>query len=199
MAVSYQDHLRRIFHRINKVDETAVDGLLGGSNSLAYKVHEIEKHFHSREIWFGEHGSRNAEVDCGVRNVMTPFQTDAGNDTWSVTPLCVIGTGDVPISTSYVKLDLHRIVVVDVEAGSDLDLHKVQIIWGSGTVASAISNDQYSDVPPFIPLRGAAFSVMEVMMPRITIGTDKVWIRHWVDGTDTGTMDFFIGFHEYAG
>ena len=185
--------------RLKKIDEAATDGLLGGNNSLAYRVHEIEKHFHNREIWFGEHGTRNGEVDCGARNVMTPFQVDAGNDTYGGTPLCVIGTGDVPISAGYVKLDLHHIVVVDVEATADLELHKVQIIWGSGTVVAAISADQVSDVAPFIPLRGAAFSVMNVMMPRITIGTDKVWVRHWVDGTDTATMDFFIGFHEYVG
>jgi len=184
---------------IRKIDSFKTDGLLGTSNSLGYRVHEIEKHFHSREVWFGEHGARNAEVDCGARNVMTPFQTDAGDDTWSVTPLCIIGTGDVPISSGYVKLDLHHIVVVDVESTADLDLHKVQLIWGSGTVAAAIGDDQISDVPPFIPERGAAFSVMDVMMPRITIGTDKVWVRHWVNGTNTATMDFFVGFHEYAG
>jgi hypothetical protein len=184
---------------IRKIDSFKTDGLSGTSNSLAYRVHEIEKHFHSREIWFGEHSLRDAEVDCGERDTMTPFQTDAGNDTWSVTPLCIIGTGDVPISTAYVKLDLHHVVVVDVEATADLDLHKVQLIWGSGTVANAISADQISDIPPFIPERGAAFSVMDVMMPRITIGTDKVWVRHWVDGTNTATMDFFVGFHEYVG
>ena len=191
--------IERLPDPLSKIEDQATEGLLGTSNSLAYRVHEIEKHFHSREIWFGEHSSRNAEVDCGERDTMTPFQTDAGNDTWSATPLCVIGTGDVPISAGYTKLDLHRIVVVDVESTADLDIHKVQIIWGSGTVAAAISADQISDVPPFVPLRGGAFSVLDVMMPRITIGTDKVWIRHWVDGTNTATMDFFIGFHEYAG
>ncbi len=184
---------------ILKIDKLATLGLNGVSNSLAYRVHEIEKHFHSREVWLGEHSSRNAEVDCGERDVITPFQVDAGNDVYGTTPLCIIGTGDVPISAGYVKLDLHRMVVVDVEAQADLDIHKVQLIWGSGTVADAISADQISDIPPFVPERGAAFTVMEIMMPRITIGTDKVWIRHWVNGTNTGTMDFFIGIHEYVG
>lgn len=184
---------------LSKIDSNATNGLEGTNNSLAYRVHEIEKHFHSREVWFGENAGRTGEVTCGARDVMTPFQVDAGDDTYGTTPLCVIGTGDVPISSGYVKLDLHRIVVVDVEATADLKIHKVQLIWGSGTVAAAIQADQVSDVPPFIPLRGAAFTVMDVMMPRITIGTDKVWIRHWVDGVTTGTMDFFIGVHEYIG
>ena len=184
---------------VRKIDRQATLGLLGTANSLAYRIHEIEKHFHNREIWFGEDAARSAEAKCGIRDVITPFQVDAGDDAYGTTPLCIIGTGDVPISDGYVKLDLHHMVVVDVEATADLKIHKVQLIWGSGTVTQAITDDQVSDMSPFIPLRGAAFSVRNIMMPRITIGTDKVWVRHWVDGVDTGTMDFFIGFHEYAG
>ena len=36
-----------------KIDNQAVDGLLGVKDSLAYKIHEIEKHLHNREFWFG--------------------------------------------------------------------------------------------------------------------------------------------------
>jgi len=133
--------ISKLPNEVSKIDDKATVGLNGVSNSLAYRVHEIEKHFHSREIWFGEHGTRNAEVDCGARNVMTPFQVDAGNDAYGGTPLCIVGTGDVPISAGYVKLDLHHIVVVDVEATADLKIHKVQLIWGSGTVADAITAD----------------------------------------------------------
>lgn len=38
----------------NKIDSLAVNGLLGTRNRLAYKVHEIEKHLHGREYWFGK-------------------------------------------------------------------------------------------------------------------------------------------------
>ncbi len=45
---------------VNKIDNQAVDGLSGVSNSMAYKVHEIEKHFHNHERWFGKLGSQTA-------------------------------------------------------------------------------------------------------------------------------------------
>ena len=37
----------------DKIDKQATDGLAGTPNSLAYRVHEIEKHFHGEGSWFG--------------------------------------------------------------------------------------------------------------------------------------------------
>ena len=186
-----------------QIDNASVLGLLGTENSLAYKVHEMEKHIHNREFWFGEHETRSLENDCGQINTMAPFQTDAGDGTqgdyilgWG-NPVCVIGWNDLPVTSDGVKFDLHRIVVVDVQATADLVLHKVQIVYGRGTFAEALAAQQYTDLPPFIPLRGASFTIMDFMMPRRYCGGDKVWVRHCVDGVDTATMDFFIGFHEY--
>ena len=36
-----------------KIDSLATNGLNGVNNSLAYRVHEIENHFHSVERWVG--------------------------------------------------------------------------------------------------------------------------------------------------
>ena len=185
------------------IDDYAVDGLSGVEDSLAYKVAEIEKHIHNREFWLGEHETRSLEDDCGQINTMAPFQTDAGDgsvDDYTVgwgSPLCVIGRNDLPVTSDGVKFDLHRIVVVDVQSTADLKLHKVQIIYGRGTFAEAVAAGQITELAPFIPLRGGAFTVMDLMMPRCLCGADKVWVRHWVDGIDTGTMDFFVGIHEY--
>ena len=38
----------------DKIDGDAVDGLSGVADSLAYKVHELEKHVHNREYWYGK-------------------------------------------------------------------------------------------------------------------------------------------------
>ena len=48
---------------LEKIDNLAVDGLNGVNNSLAYKVHEIEKHFHNVEYWVGDGGGGVADVD----------------------------------------------------------------------------------------------------------------------------------------
>ena len=36
-----------------KIDNLAADGLLGVEDSLAYKIAEVEKHFHNWERWIG--------------------------------------------------------------------------------------------------------------------------------------------------
>jgi len=48
---------------VDVIDDAAVKGLLGTNNSLAYKVHEIEKHFHNWERWFGVALTPNAEIN----------------------------------------------------------------------------------------------------------------------------------------
>lgn len=34
-------------------------GLLGTSNSLAYRVHELERHFHGYERWYGKSADKS--------------------------------------------------------------------------------------------------------------------------------------------
>ena len=56
---------------IQKIDNQATLGLLGTNNSLAYRVHEIEKHFHSPERWLGILGAQTA-TDW-ADDTLTPF------------------------------------------------------------------------------------------------------------------------------
>jgi len=193
-----------------KQDELAVDGLLGTNNSLAYKVHEIEKHFHNCERWIGEPETRDAEVTCFSAETVEPFQTDAGDGTaggasqpWTPaygTPLCVIGTGYTSICCGTgVKFDLHRMQIHTTQSTTDKVIHRIQLIWGTGTVAEAIAANQISEVIADPDDGGGKNAPVAVMMPRGTIGTTKVWVRHWVDNINTGTLDFFLGLHEYAG
>lgn len=48
--------LTSISDETDKIDSAATDGLEGTSNSLAYRVHEIEKHLHNRGRFWGAHG-----------------------------------------------------------------------------------------------------------------------------------------------
>ena len=68
-----------------KIDDEAVLGLLGTSNSLAYKVHEIEKHFHSSGSWFGAANTPTATHFADRIGTCTdPFEINGGDS--SATP-----------------------------------------------------------------------------------------------------------------
>ena len=190
---------------VNKIDAEAVDGLAGVNNSLAYKVHEIEKHFHNCERWIGEPAVRDAEVDCHEVATTQPFQTDAGDGTTDAytegygTPLCVLGTGYTSLCCgTNTKFDLHRMQIHTTQNTADKLIHRIQIIWGTGTVGDAITANQITEVLADPDDGGGKNAPFAIMMPRGTIGTTKVWVRHWVDNLNTGTMDFFLGLHEYV-
>ena len=180
-----------------KIDNEATNGLLGVNNSLAYRVHEIEKHFHSDEDWFGLAAIPAAEThraDDITIATLAPFQIDAGNDDWG-TWLQILGSSDTPNRTSMVKFDLHNIQVVDSET---TNVHSfIQIGWGA-TGAAALTAMDYTTIPYLSPTNQAAETAIPVMMSRITAGT-KVWARCLAVGANTMTLDFYFGIHEYVG
>lgn len=69
--------------RLRKIDSAASDGLDGVEDSVAYRIHEAERHFHSFERWFGAAVSPDGEVHVADRigTSVTAFQADGGNNT----------------------------------------------------------------------------------------------------------------------
>lgn len=180
-----------------KLDSASVDGLTGASNSLAYKVHEIERHFHGRERWFGKLAVQTA-TDW-ADNTLTPYVAISGNNDYGTDPndeALVLGTADTPAIAGMVRFDLHRVYV---SASSVSALWKLQLIYGTGTMADAIAAGQYST---FMVRTTTPASIQEtpadVMMPRGTCGATQVWLRAWC-ATNNATISFFIGLHEYEG
>jgi len=181
-----------------KIDDQTTLGLLGTSNSLAYRVMELERHFHGRERWYGKLGVQTA-TDW-ADNSLTPYVCVSGNNAYGTDAndeAKVVGTADTPVLLGWVKYDLHRLFVVDSSA--DL-LWKIQIIYGTGTMADAIAAGQfsttmfYSDVAANQDPHGS----VEIMMPRGTCASTQVWIRCWSSSNDS-TLSFFAGWHEYEG
>ncbi len=181
-----------------KIDSLATNGLAGVSNSLAYRVHEIEKHFHNRERWFGKLGVQTA-TDW-ADDTLSPYQAISGNDDYggdADDEAQVLGTADTPAITDMVKYDVHRLLIV---AASSTTQYKLRIVYGSGTMADAITAGQYSEImiKEDPALFGGSGQPIDVLMPRRTCGTDKVWIQAW-NATNNATVDFFAGIHEYPG
>ncbi len=183
---------------IQKIDSFATNGLLGTSNSLAYRVHEIEKHFHNREIWRGKLGVQTA-TDW-ADDTLSPYQAISGADAYGADAndeAQVLGTADTPINSGYVKYDLHWVLVVELSTDTPW---KLRFVWGTGTMADAITANQFSEItvqnnPAGSKANGAA---IPIMMPRRTCGTDKVWAQAW-NATNNATADFLVGLHEYIG
>lgn len=179
-----------------KIDGAVVDGLSGVDNSLAYKVHEIERHFHGWERWFGLAGAPDAEVHRADRigTTTTPFQADGGNLVWG-SWLQILGSSDTPANGSMAKFDLHRIQMVSVERINAT--YFVQVALGASGTAALESGDYTEFV--FHPQSVQAQEVpVEMIMRRKDAGT-KAWLRCLAVGQDTGEMDFFFGIHEYEG
>lgn len=177
------------------IDSATTQGLAGVSNSLAYRVHEIERHFHSYERWLElaavpaaeTHRADPAGSGAGV------FQIDAGNDDWG-SWLQILGSSDTPIGTGNTHFDLHRILITATERNA---IYVVQIGFAA-TGAASLTADTYVEAV-FIPASNAVDSgPVEIQSRRIAGGT-KAWARCICPGQDTATLDFMIGLHEYEG
>ena len=185
---------------VNKIDAEAVDGLLGVSNSMAYKIHEIEKHFHNHEDWFGVADTPTATHFADEVTVHTlaapidPFRVTAGNEVWG-SWVQLLGSGDTPARGTNVKFDPHKITVV-ASGATDVSTF-IQLAWGAdGDIALAAGD--YTTISYKTAVNKAGESATNFMCPRIAVGT-LLWARCLAMGENTMTLDFFLGLHEYAG
>jgi len=178
---------------VNKIDNEAVDGLAGVPDSLAYKIHEIENHLHNWERWVGLAAVPSGETHRFDIDSMIPFQMDAGNDTWGPW-LQIVGSTDFPIISGMTYRDAHRILITDVER--DKVITRIQIAGGEDADA-AVAADNYTEFM-ITPQKDAKQTPVDIMTGRAPSAT-KGWIRCWVAGQNTGTVDFFMGVHEYVG
>jgi hypothetical protein len=188
-----------------KIDDQATLGLLGTNDSLAYRVHEIEQHIHSRERWYGLHPSVDPGVNHGSCSSIDPFVSVIGLvENWGAWITC-LGTGDTPCSGSKTKFDVHRLIISDVnDNGGDpnKEVHFIQIAWGATGAAALIANDYTSVIA--LPEKDGKANPVDVRIPRVPVGT-KVFVRHRVVDHATQAdivqcdMEFYIGLHEYEG
>lgn len=181
---------------IPKIDSEAADGLLGTPGSVGYLAEEAERHLHSYERWFGAAGVPVGEAHVADRigTTVTAFRADAGNDTWG-SWLQILGSDDTPADAGKATYDPHRIMVVALESANAI--HLVQFALGASGIA-ALAAGTYSELV-FKPLSvQGQETILMIQTRNVIIGT-KAWIRVWVVGQNTSTMDFFIGIHEYEG
>ena len=181
----------------NKIDNAAVSGLSGTADSLAYKVHEIEKHLHNKEIWLGVSGAAS-ETDACADN-MTPFALTAAASPNYGTAIPIIGTSNLTFfsGSGNTKFDIHRVLIV---SAVDAKTYKFRIVYNttpSQTFNDALSAGQYSEFMLYVnAATGSSPTEMRnIMMPRTTFG-NKVWLQCMSDGANA--VSLFIAIHEYV-
>jgi hypothetical protein len=154
------------------------------------EVVETETHHHSNECWFGKNGSPTPEVDEATKNSLTTFQVDSGNNDWG-TAICILGSNDTPCETNKQYFDMNEILITATERTNEPILFR--ITWGN-TEAEGITAE-HSSVTAFYPTATARTAPIYVQGKRIPAGS-KVW-ANCKCASNTGTVNFLFGIHEY--
>ena len=181
----------------DKIDSLATDGLLGVEDSLAYKVEEIERHFHNNEKWFGDAAVAVGETHAADRvgGATIPFRLVAGNNTFG-NWVQILGSADTPVETGRVKFDLHRILVTDTNSTRPFI---IQLVEGeSADIAAKILAEDFTEIMYKSATNNNDSGVAEIIDKRCNVG-----IKHWARCTDIGgngtNINFYFGIHEYEG
>ncbi len=165
-------------------------------DAIDAELEVVGVHLHSREHWCGKSADQSGN-NWGA-DTLTPYRAISGNGVYGADAsdeAKVVGSTDTPIVTGKTYFDLHRITVIAISSDT---AYKLRIVWGTGTMAAAITAKQTTE---FIIITstdkankfgGAPF---DTQMPRLVAGT-KVWIQAR-NATDDATVDFFVGLHEY--
>jgi len=159
----------------------------------ADEAYEAAHHFHSYERWCGLSSSPSGEVNRWDAATTLAFTIDAGNKTWGPW-VQIAGSSDTPIDGGNVKYDLHRLFITAFESASAT--HRIQIGFGASG-AAALSAGTYSEVLVKAISNQIQETPLDIQAPQQAAGT-KAWARVWAFGTNTATVKFFVGVHEYA-
>ena len=179
------------------IDGVATLGLAGTVNSLAYRVHEIERHFHSSASWFEAAGTPSATHFAdriGTVGGAGAFQLDAGNNTWG-SWVQLLGSDDTPARDSQVYFDPHEIVITATERAGT---YFIQMARGESGAAALVAGTYTEVVYESDAVGVKAKGITQIQTGRAPAGS-RLWARCMCPGEDTATIDFYLGIHEYQG
>jgi hypothetical protein len=178
-----------------KIDSLATDGMNGVANSLASRVHEVERHVHSYEVAWETAAVANGGTHVADRigDGSGAFQADAANDDWG-TWIQLLGSADTPVIAGNTHYDLHR---VEISAAERNAVYFLQLGYGASGSA-ALTNNTYSSSVVKPATNQVDSGPIVAQARRQTVGT-KAWFRVKCPGQDTATLSLFPHGHEYPG
>ena len=181
-----------------KIDNLAVDGLLGVVGSVGYILSEMEKHLHNNEKWFGEAAVPDGELHVADRltTSQVSFRIEVGNDQFG-NWFQILGSLDTPVAAGMTKFDLHRLIfTAHTHNTTEYDL---QIVCGeSAGIAAKLVAEDFTEFP-IITGTGVTKVGPEAFMARRCNSGDKVWMRARANGKTSGFPWLKPGIHEYIG
>lgn len=181
-----------------KIDNKAVEGLLGVVNSLAYRVHELERHMHNRDVWFGIATTPSGETHAAdiVGGGIDPFELTTGNDDFGAWVL-ILGSSDTPtFGGSAAYFDSDKFIVTSTSSTNSFVL---QVATGeSSGLAAKITAGQYSTAMYISGSNLNDSGVGQYRTVRVAAG-EKVWARACCIGANAQTITFYTAIHEYEG
>jgi hypothetical protein len=112
----------------DKIDLVAVDGLSGVNNSLAYKVHELEKHFHNAQsVWGSNSGYMGSDYPIAL-------SVTGGDNAWG-TENHIYAGDNIESGSSTKKMDINKFYIVSVSAANKISV--VEFLYG--TLGTAVT------------------------------------------------------------
>lgn len=175
---------------IARIDHLATDGLSGVNNSLAYRIGEVERHFHSYERWYGvaaaPSGTHKADQ---IAKDIAAFELDAGDDAYG-SWVQLLGSADTSL-----KYDLHELYFTYAETAATV--HFVQLAFGD-TGDGAVAAGTYTEI---IYRSGAAVNreAPVVIQTRRQAAGTLAWARVLAYDVNTSKVQLYFGMHYYEG
>ncbi len=157
-------------------------------NDIQVDVNVIHETMHSHERWLGAHGSPTATRFADVTE--TAFQIDSGNTVFGVW-VQVLGTDDTPLDSGKGSYQWDQILITDLEQTTT---YRIQIAFGPDADA-ALTAGHYTEMlvrkgPGLVEPFPVDFH------NDIHDAGEEAWARCRC-ASNTGTVDFMIGLHEY--
>lgn len=170
-----------------KLDSAATDGLAGTEDSLAYRVHEIERHFHNPNQCYGNSGSNNLE-----RSSTSPFRVTASTGGAFGTELQIHDGTVVEGGDSSKKMDVGRFYVVDSQVSDETYI--IEIWAGTSTFGAATKITEV-----FYRTGSNIAEVVPLVTPCSRVACNsKLWARCNCS-QDSQWVDFMLEVHTYVG
>lgn len=169
----------------------------GALTDIAEDIEYAEEHVHHKNRWYGKKASQSStlwgvSLSTGLSLIYRAisgagvYGADANDEAQ------VLGSGDV-VDATWVQLDINEILIT---ANSSSTLYLNRIVWGSGTLADAVTAGQYSEFPYSRANSDTTRIVRNINTPLIAAGT-KIWLQT-MNATDNATIDFVVGIHGYT-